>query len=246
MTEKKTAGFLQALDQVSTKAMEAVGTAREEADGKVYHYCKNGAAALAAGKLVVAAGVAAAVQNKAMAAAAAIGDTLLTLTITSATYVVDYFKGGEFQINDGTGEGHSYPIIGSTAVSADTSINIILGSPIRVALIAADSEFTLVHNKYMAVVKSTGGTFTAVPAGIPHRAVPIDNYFWLKTKDPLALCLVEGMAAIGSPATIGASVDGAIDQLNTTNSTTVTQPIIGTMAGYATADTEYTTVDLNL
>jgi hypothetical protein len=245
---RKNRGFNQGLYEISSTAKERVGTKRETADGRVYRYAKNGATDLVAGKLTVAAAINAYCQNEAMTAAAAIGTRSIDLTLGgSSTYAENYFRDGMFQINDATGEGYQYPIAGSSAVASGTALTITLEETIRVAL-DTTSEWTLAHNPWMAVVIGTAGTYTVFPTGIPPVAVTAAYYFWCQTGG-LALCLVEGTAAIGSRATLAATsttYDGGIDQFNTTTSTSVTQPLVGIMLGYATTDTEYTPVWLTI
>jgi len=235
---EKRSGFSQGIMQTSSTAKENVGTRRTLADGRVFYYAKAGASALSAGKMSQAAAVAAAVTNK-TATAASIGDTMLTLTITSATYAEDYFKGGFLHINDATGEGYQYPIIASTAVAASTSITLTLGEPIQVAL-TASSEFTLVHSPFMATVETT--TVESVYVGIPPVAVAANYYYWSQVKGP-AICWETGTPAVGTMLT-GSTSAGAVAAINSTLD--IDQPIIGVQLGTVGVATEYKPVLLNL
>lgn len=227
----KKSAFSQGIMQISSTAKEVVGTKRILADGREFHYAKAGSSALSAGKISQAAAIAAAVMNKA-SVAAAIGSRILTLTIGSATYAADYFKGGFLQINDATSEGYQYPIESSSAVTAGTSITISLGEPLLVAL-TTSSEFTLVHSPFMATVETT--TEEALYVGIPPVAVTAAYYYWSQTKGP-AVCLQSSTPAVGSMLT-GSATAGAVAAINSTLD--IDQPIIGIHMGTVGVATEY-------
>ena len=234
----KKAGFRQGVYQISSTAKETLGTLRILADGRKFRYAKAGATALSPGKMSVAADVAAAVLNKACPATA-VGETVLTLTTASATYAEDYFKGGAMHINDEAGEGHAYPIVGSSAVSAGTSIVVTLEEPIKVAL-TTSSEFTLVHSPWMATVEST--TEESLPVGIPPVDVTAAYYYWSQTGGP-AIALYDGNNAIGSMLTLDATA-GALTAINTTLD--IDQPICAIAWGTVGVSTEYKPVFLKI
>ena len=234
----KKAGFQQGVYQISSTAKETVGTLRILADGRKLRYAKAGASALAAGKMSVAAAVAAAVTNKACPATA-IGEKVLTLTIASATYAEDYFKGGAMHINDAAGEGYAYPIAGSSAVTAGTSITVTLEEGIKVAL-TTSSEFTLVHSPWMATVESS--TEENLPVGIPVVAVTAEYYYWAQTGGP-AIALYAGNNAVGSMLTLS-STAGALAAINSTLD--VDQPICAVAWGTVGVSTEYKPVFLKI
>ena len=238
MENLKNMAFLQSLFVTSPTQQEALGTKRFDRRGNTYRYAKAGGTALAAGKMTVAAGVAAAVTNKAAVAAGA-GAKSLTLTIASATYTADYFVGGDLHINDATGEGYKYEIASSSAVTAGTSISITLADGIKKAL-TTSSEFTLVHSPFMAAAIST--TEESEPTGVPLVDVPANHYYWSQTGGE-AICLVAGTPAVGSNLTLSATA-GALGIISATIATTVTQPICAIMRGTAGVAGEYKPVKL--
>lgn len=234
----KRSGFSQGIYEISSTAKEKVGTKRILADGRVFRYAKAGSSSLAAGKMSVAAAVAADVTNK-TAVAAAVGTKVLTLTIASATYAEDYFRGGALHINDADGEGYAYPIANSSAVAAGTSIVITLEEGIKVAL-TTSSEFTLVQSPWMATVEST--TEENLPVGIPPVAVTAAYYYWSHTAGP-AICLVAGTPAVGSMMTLSATA-GAVAAINATLD--IDQPIIGIHWGTVGVAGEYKPIMLSI
>lgn len=237
----KRSGFAQGLRQTSATAKEQVGTLRITQDGRKFRYARAGASALAAGKMNQMATQAAAVVNEAgVAAAVAVGTRTLTLTITSATIAEDYFKGGQLQINDATGEGYYYDIESSTAVTAGTEISITLSDGIAVAL-DTTTEFTLAHNPYMAVVEAAVEENMAT--GVPLVAVPANYYFWSQTGG-MACCLTTATPAVGTGLILSATVAGSLDDQVT--ALDVDEPVCALCIGAAGRAGEYCTVDIRI
>lgn len=238
MENLKNMAFLQSPFVTSATQQETLGTKRFDRRGNIYRYAKAGSTALSAGKMTVAAGIAAAVTNKAAVAAAA-GTKALTLTVASATYPANYFAGGDFHINDADGEGYKYEIATSSAVAAGTSISITLVDGIKKAL-TTSSEFTLVHSPFMATAIST--TEESEPTGVPLVDVPANHYYWSQTGGE-GICLIAGTPAVGSNLTLS-STAGALTTISATIATTVTQPICAIMRGTAGVAGEYKPVKL--
>lgn len=202
----KIQGFAQGLYEVSSTQKEILGMLRIEPDGRKFRYAYAGAAALAAGKIGIMVGVAAYHINIAPAAAAAIGATEVTVTLGATAATVDQYKDGYLQVNDGTGEGHSYLIAGNTAAALSTSCVVTLKDPLQVALTVAGSEVSLIPNPWRGVTESA--TSESGPAGIPMKAVPINYYYWCQTGG-VAICLAEGTDALGTTLELGAGA-GAV------------------------------------
>jgi len=237
---QKRTGFNQGIYQTSSTMKETLGTLRVLNDGRKFRYARAGASALAAGKLNVAADVAAAHANEAILAAVAIGTKVISLTVTVGTAIAaNELKGGAFQINDGTGEGYSYGIEANTAISASgTAISITIKEGIKVAL-DTTSEFTLVHSPWNDVVE---GTALGAAAGVPVVAVPATYYFWDQVSG-LAIGLMGGAVALGSALMQdNAGVAGAM--IIMTAGAVV--PQVGYVHGFAGVDTEYQPVILTI
>lgn len=201
----KRAGFVQPLFATSATAKETVGTLRITKDGRKFRYAKAGTSALGAGKANIAAAIAADVMDENCASAHAIGAMTITETITSAAaaYAQDYFAGGYLHPNDGTGEGHQYLINSSSYVAlGGTSIIIGLVDPIRVALVATTTQFTLTHSPWMGVTESA--TEENLMTGVAPMVIPASHYFWNQTGG-VALVLTDGTPAVGQVATLGSA-----------------------------------------
>lgn len=238
---QKMRGFSQAIHEISATAKETVGTLRVLQDGRKFRYAKAGSTALAAGKMCIATKINAAHADENLAAAAAVGDTQLTLTVTAGLAIAaNALAGGWLLINDGTGEGHTYAIAGNSAITASgTTLYISLAEPIRVAMAAGSTtQFTLVASPWMGVTASA--TEENVPVGIPPVAVTADYYCWLQTGG-VAAALMLGTPAVGSMLTLG-SVAGALTAISSTLD--VDQPIVAQQLGTAGVSTEYQPVKL--
>lgn len=198
----KRTGFQQGLLETSASAKEMLGTLRITRDGRKFRYAKASTSALAAGKANIVAAGAAEVYNEACANAHAIGDMFIEETITAGVaHAENKFRGGYFIINDSTGEGHQYLITSSSAVTAaGTSIMLGLADPIRVALVAASSEFTIAPNPQWGVAESA--VEENLMAGVAPIVVPANYYFWNQTGGP-ALVLGAGTPAVGTVMTLG-------------------------------------------
>jgi len=175
----KRTGFRTSLYTTTTAIREAyVGMLRIDELGRKYRYALAGGA-LIAGQITIAKAIAAVHVNEAILASVPIGETVLDVTVTAGTALVsDQLKGGMFQIQDGTGEGHTYVIASNTAITtATTSVHITLAEPIRVAL-DTTSEFTLVSSPWWGITHSTG--IGAVTGGAI-CVIASGSYGWVQT-----------------------------------------------------------------
>lgn len=237
----KRAAFAQGVYAQSASDKEVVGTIRILKDGTKWRYCRAGAT-LAAGKLVIAASIASGVMDQACASAHAIGDTQITETITpGVAYAENYFRGGYFHVNDGTGQGYAYPITSSTAVGvAGDEITLTLGRGFDVATVATTSKFTIAHNPCMAVTHPTAGTGAGHVVGVTPRAVTDDYYFWAQIGGE-AICLMGDTSAVGAPLMPDTDAGGLTDYADASN-----WAVVAKAWGTAGVDTDYKPVYLNI
>jgi len=245
MTPLKNGPWTQDIYETSATQQEQIGTLFIDRWGNKYHYAKAGATALAASKMTVSPADDADWVSEACPTAA-VGDRNLTLTIVAYGSDVpeNYFQGGQFILTDGTAEGMRYPITWSSAFeAADTTVNITLDVPLKVALTSA-TEFTLVKSPYMATVIQ--GTETDRPAGVPLVAVDANHYYWSQTSGE-AICLGGAEAgAVGSMVS-AATEDGAMEEINLSgNAEALTLPIYGFATGTTVVNGEYTPVKLTI
>lgn len=207
----KTVGFAQGLYEVSSIQKEELGMLRIEPDGRKFRYAKAGAVALSPGKVTSMLGVTAHHINRAGVVAADIGDIEVQVTVAGTAVTADQYKDGYLQINDGTGEGHSYGIDTNTACDASGTTIVTLKDPIQVALLGSSStEISLIPNPWSGtVIQATEATGSA---GIPLKDVPISNYYWSQTGG-VGIAFAKGTDAMGSWQEHG-DTDGTVDIAN--------------------------------
>ncbi|GAF72247.1 unnamed protein product, partial [marine sediment metagenome] len=235
----KRTGFQQPLLATSATQKEMVGTLRITRDGRKFRYAKNGAGALAAGKANIVAAADAEVFDEVAAATHAIGDMIIEETITAGViHAENKFRGGFFAINEATGEGHQYMINSSSAVAVGgTAITLGLSDPIRVAVVAAVSYFTIVVNPQYGVAESA--VEENLMAGVAPLVVPIGNYFWNQTGG-VALVLCDQTPVVGTVATLGDPA-GSMAGIQTALDVDMAQ-CYGVFFGQTGVDGEYTQI----
>jgi len=198
----KRTGFQQPLLAVSSTPKEMLGTLRITRDGRKFRYARASTSALAAGKANIVAACDSEVFDETCASAHAIGDQIIEETITAGiVHPENKFRGGFFAPNEEVGEGHQYLITSSSAVAVGgTAITLGLADPIRVALVASTSNFTIVVNPQYGVAESA--VEENLMAGVAPLVVPANYYFWNQTGG-VANVLAVGSEVVGTVATLG-------------------------------------------
>lgn len=204
----KNTGFAQGLYETSSTQKEILGMLRVEPDGRKFRYAKADSTEIACGVTTSLATATANHINKSVAAAVAIGDREVQVTVGATAVTADQYKDGYFQVNDGTGQGQSYRIDTNTACATSGTTTVTLCDPIKVALVAsATSEVSLLPNPWYGTVVQA--TTTTGPAGVTITVVPASHYYWSQTGG-LGCVLSNGTDAVGSTQTAGAT-DGSAD-----------------------------------
>lgn len=224
-------------DESSVQLMD-LGALVSTADGREYRYVKAGGTALVPGKLQQGPAVVANHQNIAVAAAAAIGATSVTVTLGATAATANQYAGGTMVVNDVTGEGYTYTIKSHPAADASASLVITLedDDAIRVAL-TTSSEVCLFPNLYNGVIVNPT-TPTNKPVGVAVKAITASYYGFIQTKGTVS-CLNDSATAVGLALAPSQSVAGALK----TGATTLDSVGSALQAG---VDTEYRTVWINL
>lgn len=218
-------------------------------DGREFVYVSNKGSAIAVGKLCKFNEVDTAydlcVIPTQTTGSLAIGSTILNVTLAGSSTFAENALAGEFlNIDDDTGEGRLYRILGNTAVSAGTAITLRI-EPLRLA-ITTSTTVTVVARALDIVIadanqtqKNAGVTQFAVSAG---STTPV--YFWLLRKG-ITSCLIQGTPAVGTPLINSASVAGAVAASAEAGSGIYDQ-IVGTMVSLAGVDTEHHVIELDV
>ena len=202
--------YAEAFQTFAEKAWP-LGTRMHLADGRVFRFARAGAAAL-----VVARVLQAARQDEMLRDAPAklprTGPRALSLEmgvergITANTY-----EDGLLYANDGTGEGHSYHVAGSTLLelgSGLTALTVFLDSDYA-TLPDSTTRFTLLKNRYNSLARADNPPRSAVVGATP-VAVAANYYFWLQTGGPCA-ALQEGDLEVYLPVQASRVTAGAVE-----------------------------------
>lgn len=233
----------QPINTVSATKKHKLGMLYVDEYGRKWRYCKNGASALAAGKCVAATEATANHINKSVAAAA-IGAVDVAITIGATALTANSYDDGYFQVNDGTGEGQSYPIVSHTVSAAGSeAVYVKLAEPLRAAIVAsATSEASLIPSPYYAVTISS--SINALCVGVSTVVVPASYYFWAQTGGVTAVLQNTGAtAAVGTQMILGTD-DGSVDVVAT--SSDIDDPKIGYHFGTVGVATEYKPIYLEI
>lgn len=164
----------------------ALGASFTADDGRVWHYAKVGAVAIAAGELqqsAAFAGSTATVQTDITPTAAAIGATTVVATLATDAAVKDLFADGWCSVSDGgaaIGQGEYYKIVGNKAAGAGAAMTFTLNRPLVTAW-TSSTRLALSTNLYKSVIQVPVTTVTGFAVGVPNIAMDIGYYGWLQT-----------------------------------------------------------------
>lgn len=228
--------FPQGLFETSTTQEVELGALAYGPGGRKFRYVKAGGTALVPGKLQQGPAIVANHQNIAVASAAAVGATSVTVTLGATAATANFYTNGLLVVNDVNGEGYSYTISSNPAADASASLVVTLEDPIKVAL-TTSSEVCLIPNVFDGVVVNPT-TATNVPVGVAISAIPAAGFGWVQTSGPVS-CLNDSATNVGLGLAPSGSVAGALATVGATTN----QIASALQAG---VDTEYRTVMLRL
>lgn len=170
----------------------------------------NGGVALVPGFTVQSPAAASAGHSMDMVtAAAAVGDTQITVTPITDNVTANQYKDGYLFTNDLTGEGQCFRIKSNPAITAAATGVITLYDPVTLA-IDATTLTGLRINPYRGVIVTPVTTLTGTVVGVSHRPLVAATYGWIQSKGPAAVhtigTLVLGQNAIAPTGTTAGSV----------------------------------------
>ena len=229
--------------QGTTTPQVSIGTRYEDAFGRTFFY-GYAAAAVARGKIGVAAAVVAAHDNLSFAVAPAVGDKVIKVTLDSGAITADQYKDGWAVVQDGTGEGRAYRIEGNEAQATTTgTATIHLSEAIDTAGALAETNVDLIYNKYDELrVADTNQTF--IPVGVPIGVggLGTSEYGYVQTWGPCSVYQDEATASLGEDITLGAGTGaGQVEGKDG-----AAEPFIGTSGPAASVADEYQLIYLKL
>jgi len=205
---------------------------------RFFRYAKNGAVALAKGKMTQGAVAIANHRNIVVAAAAPAATTTVTVTLGATAVVANQYADGYLHVNNEAGEGVTYRIKSHPAAAASANLVVTLYDALETAL-TTTSRVTLTKGKYDSVVIAPAAGLTSAATGVPLINVAAGNFFWMQTKGPAAV-LTQGTIVIGQNVGLGGTVDGACGPVGA-----VTTDVWGRVL-QVNASTDYSLIDLSL
>lgn len=158
-----------------------LGTRALDWDGSVYRYSSAGAT-IASTQLAVHTTATGSVAYEVIAAAAGIGDKVLS--ITEAGITENQYAGGYVIIFEtGASGGFVRGVVSNTASDSSNGVKLTLDAPLHVALTTADA-YELYLSPYASLSQAnTSGQYAFM--GVPCVTVTSSYYFWLKTWGPI-------------------------------------------------------------
>ncbi len=257
--------YLQPGDQFKNRTsaqgpIQLPGTIGQMPNGDLFRYTQMGAVAgvvakLYQGPLPVANHV---LQT---AAAAAVGDSTIALTLGNTAVVANDYINGTVVVDlvGNTGFGYTYhidahpavagsgvftiPLAGSTSRTIQSD-GLMLGpgnETVQVAIATTANSVSVYPNLYKKVLIVPGTLATAAVAGVPPRAMPANSWGWIQTRGE-CMCLTDNTTVvIGQPAIMSTVTSGAVSLVTTTN--IITSPIVGVFSRVAVS-ASYSTINL--
>lgn len=214
----------------NTSQAHALGTYIMLDDDRAFRYGLAGASALTAGNV----GTEPAVKTNHLAispsAAAAIQQNSVSVTVGATAVVVGEYNEGFMAVSGTPGNGITYKISNTPAITSSGTGTITLFDNIQVAL-TTSSVVNLVHNPYNSTIEGT--TATRRPVGVPLTAVSattstVNYYYWAQTKGYAAVLADAATGAtVGSAMVLSTSVSGAVTAGSSTFGTFLLTPIVG-------------------
>lgn len=194
-------------------AQHDIGTRASFPDGRVYYYASNTSTALTCGNLLQTTTTAAAFLNIAVASNVGVGSFSVPVTLgSSQTIAASAYAGGYLVINAGAGIGNIYRIREHAAVSASTSMTLVLADPIQTALTSAASKATVMFSPWANVVASSATTNLTVgvaPVAVSAGSATVTQYFWAQTWGLAAVTGDASSLAVGSLGIVSATAGSA-------------------------------------
>jgi len=170
--------------------------------GSKFRYVQAGGVALAAGHLLQETAEDTQFRSMAVDVAAAIGDTVISVTLGSTATTANLFDGGELVVESSTGLGQWFRILSHEVASGAASCNFTVDRPLKVALATSASQVSVRKNSYNDVIDFPV-TPTGKPLGVALYAMTIAYHGWVVSGgDAVALYDTQANSAADESAII--------------------------------------------
>ena len=177
-------------------------------DGRRYLWCRNGAVALAAGRVVQSELPGANFDALVIDGAHAIGEKTITITNGGTAITANMFRYGYLNVEASTGNGQLYRIASHPAADTSATCVITLETGLAVA-VGASATVTLLKHPCDSVIIHPSPP-TACVIGVPNIAVTASYYFWAQVYGPCSV-LTDGTIVAGKTVMISDAVNGAVE-----------------------------------
>jgi hypothetical protein len=203
----------------------SLGTQAIDEAGNRYRYARAGAL-LTVGNALQAS-VPVPNHQATTAAAAAVGDTTLTMTLGATLATANQYAEGFAIVYVTPGNGYKYRIKSHPAAAQSASLTVTLYSdnPVVVALTTA-SKISLVANPYADVIQTPVTTLTGAVVGGACAPIPSGYCGWIQTGGVFA-GLIDGTPAVGQSLSCPAAVAGGFAINSGTLAIVATAMIVG-------------------
>ena len=227
---------------VSTVQETDLGAKVESSDGRIFRYARVGTTVLVPATLIQAPAEVTNHQGR-TPAAAAIGDTQVSVGLGATAADIDQYAGGYLVVTNinGAGGGYAYGVRSHAAVASSGTITVFLTEAVASA-ITASSTIDFVANPYNRVVINPVTTPTSAPIGVALGNPGASSYCWIQTHGP-AIVQSEAAITVGASAAVGTTFAGTVR--NAVGSESLT-PIVGyALTGIAASEKGiiYLTID---
>lgn len=192
-------------------------------DGRLFRWSFSGGIIGAGERVETSPAVAADDQDLVLQAAAAVGDTTISVT-TAGAIPANLYKDGYLFINDGAGEGHLYAIKSHPATTGAATLVVTLHEKVREALATATTLLGFVKNPCKDVIIGTAGGNAGASIGVAPTEVTNDDYFWCQVAWVAAVLAEDAAMIIGDGIEKGVDVAGAF-QLHDVSANTDQRPL---------------------
>lgn len=228
------------VDKTSSIAAHQLGDFYPDSYGRKFVYCKAGAAELARGLLAVAPTVVANHINLSYATIPAVGDKVIYVTLGATLATADQYKDGWLTVQDGTGQGRSYPIEGNLAADSAGTCTVYLKEAVDSVGVLAEVGVDLLAGNFNGTVISVTDQVD-MPVGVPLVTVPAAYYYWSQYCGPCSVLQDSTTPAIGTEITVSAATAGAIGERDA-----AAEVKVGVVGQQTSVSTEYQLVNLNI
>lgn len=172
----------QGLHEQSASKLHRLGQLGVDEWGNRYRYAKAGGTALVTGNLLQEPAEDTNFRSMVVSAASAIGSTEISATLGGTAVTADLFNEGELVVESGTGIGQLFRIVSHTVQTSTTGVcTFTVDRPVKIALVASDSNISVRKNSYNGVIAYPATTQTGAAVGIALYAMTAAYYGWIQT-----------------------------------------------------------------